>query len=74
MVKAYPWCIGGYKTCPINDDCPYHSYCKIQSRILMVGKAKILRVFGNRLSNIQMVEIKGLNITKKDDDVLKWFK
>ena len=40
----------------------------------MVGKAKILRVFGNRLSNIQMVEIKGLNSTKKDDDFLKWFK
>jgi hypothetical protein len=66
MAKAYPSCIGGYKSCIVTEECVYSSYCKQLSQTSLKESAKVLRVLGNRIFNMPIVTVRGLNAT--DDD------
>jgi hypothetical protein len=59
MVKAYPSCIGGYKSCSLIEECGYCSYCRQLAEVSLKDSAKVLRALGNRIFNKPTVMIKG---------------
>jgi len=57
MVKAYPSCVGGYKSCSATEECRYSSYCKQLTVVSLRDSAKVLRALGNRIFNKPIVAI-----------------